>query len=111
LTYAWQDANQGCCSSLWLLFSVLLPKPIQAEHYEVNFIHSISAKPQQQPKNRRLSPLMTNSWQKIVAASSQAVSKSFLYFFALIFFTLTVASIFVYATFLPKVSKVKESGC
>ncbi len=42
-------------------------------------------------------------WQilvKIVAASSQAIWKPFFYFFALIFFTLTLATIFVFAGFL-----------
>ncbi len=95
LTYAWQDANQGRSSSLWLLFSVLLTKPIQAEHYEVIFTHSISAKPQKQPKNRPLSPLLTNFWEKNHRRIIASNFKVFLYFFALIFFTLTLATIFV----------------
>jgi hypothetical protein len=37
--------------------------------------------------------------------------KAFFLFFALIFFTLTLATIFVFASFLPKVSKVKEKVC
>ncbi len=49
-------------------------------------------------------------WKKIVAATSQAIKKPFIYFFALIFFTLTLATTFVSASFLPKVSKVKERG-
>jgi hypothetical protein len=74
------------------------------------FTHSISAKTPQRPKNRRLSPLLAN-FGKIVAASSQAIlNKPFFYFIALIFFTLTLASIFVSASFLPKISKVKERG-
>jgi hypothetical protein len=44
----------------------------------------------------------------MVATSSQAILKPYLLFFALIFFTLTLAKIFVSASFLPKVSKVKE---
>ncbi len=36
--------------------------------------------------------------------------KAFFLFFALIVFTLTQATIFVSASFLPKVSKVKERG-
>jgi hypothetical protein len=36
--------------------------------------------------------------------------KAFFLFFAVIFFTLTLATIFVSASFLPKVSKVKERG-
>jgi hypothetical protein len=36
--------------------------------------------------------------------------KVFFQFFALIFFTLTLATIFVSASFLPKVSQVKERG-
>jgi hypothetical protein len=32
-------------------------------------------------------------------------------FFALIFYTFTLAAMFVFARFLPKVSKVKERGC
>jgi hypothetical protein len=47
---------------------------------------------------------------KIVAASPQAIEKPLFYFLALIFFTLTLATIFVSASFLPKVSKVKERG-
>ncbi len=47
-------------------------------------------------------------WYKMVATSSQAIKKLIFYFFALIFFTLTLAMIFVSASFLPKVSKVKE---
>jgi hypothetical protein len=37
------------------------------------FTHSISAKPQQRPKNRRLSPLSTIFGKKIVAAKSQVI--------------------------------------
>jgi hypothetical protein len=38
------------------------------------------------------------------------IDKPFIYFFAMIVFTLTLATIFVSASFLPKVSKVKERG-
>jgi hypothetical protein len=37
------------------------------------FSHSILAKHQQRPKDRRLSPLLTKYGKKIVAASSQAI--------------------------------------
>jgi hypothetical protein len=49
------------------------PKPFQAGCSEDMFIHSISAKPQQRPKNRRLLLLLTKFGKKIVAASSQAI--------------------------------------
>jgi hypothetical protein len=42
------------------------PKPIQAGHKEDMFTHSISAKPQQRPKKRRLSPLLTNFGKKLL---------------------------------------------
>jgi hypothetical protein len=43
-----------------------VPKPIQAGHYEDIFTHSISAKPQQRPKNGQLSPLLTNFGKKLL---------------------------------------------
>jgi hypothetical protein len=71
------------------------------------FTHSIALKPQHRPKNRWLSPLLTNFGKKCcryIAGNLEA----FYLFFALIFFTLTLATIFVSACFLPMVSKVKE---
>jgi hypothetical protein len=74
------------------------------------FTHSISAKPQQRPKNSRLSPLLTNFGKKLLLLHRRQFKSLFFYFLALIFFTLTLATIFVSASFLPKVSKVKERG-
>jgi hypothetical protein len=74
------------------------------------FSHSISAKPQQRPKNRRLSLLLTNFGKKLLPRHRMQFLSLFSIFFALIFFTLTLAIIFVSAIFLPKVSKVKERG-
>jgi hypothetical protein len=51
-------------------------------------------------KTRRLSPLSTNFGKKSLP----------LHRFSLIVFTLTLATIFVSGSFLPKVSKVKERG-
>jgi hypothetical protein len=72
------------------------------------FTHSFALKPQQQPKNRRLSPILTNFGKKSLPLHIRQFKRLFIYFFALIFFTLTLAMIFVSASFLPKVSKVKE---
>ncbi len=47
-------------------------------------------------------------WQILVKIIALFIPGAFLYFFALIFFTWTQATIFVSASFLPKVSKVKE---
>jgi hypothetical protein len=71
------------------------------------FSHSISAKPLQRPKNRQLSPLLTNFGKKLLPLHRRRFKGLFYIFFALIFFTLTI---FVSASFLPKVSKVKERG-
>jgi hypothetical protein len=68
------------------------------------FTHSIALKPQQRPKNRRLSLILTNFGKKSLPLHRRRF-KSTIYFFALIFFTLTLATIFVSASFLPKVSK------
>jgi hypothetical protein len=46
------------------IFLKNVPKPIQAGYYEDIFTQSISAKPQQRPKNRRLLPLLTNFGKK-----------------------------------------------
>jgi hypothetical protein len=70
------------------------------------FPHSISAKPQQRPKNCRLSLFLTKNHCGFITGNL----KAFLSFLALIFFTLTLATIFVSASFLSKVSKVKETG-
>jgi hypothetical protein len=69
------------------------------------FTHSIALKPQQWPKNRRLSPLLTN-FGKNHCRYIAGDLKAFYLFFCFDF--LTLATIFVSATFLPKVSKVKE---
>jgi hypothetical protein len=74
------------------------------------FTHSISAKPQQWPKNSQLLSLLTNFGKKLLPLHRRQFKSLFFYFFALIFFTLTLATIFVSASFLPKVSKVKERG-
>jgi hypothetical protein len=74
------------------------------------FTHSISAKPQQQSKNRRLLPLLTNFGKKLLPLHRKPFKSLFFYFFALIFFPWTQATIFVSASFLPKISKVKERG-
>jgi hypothetical protein len=64
------------------------------------FTHSILAKLQQRPKNRRLSPLLTKNFGKKNCCRFIAGDlKAFLFFFALIFFTLTLATIFVFASF------------
>jgi hypothetical protein len=69
------------------------PKPIQAGHQEDLFTHSISAKPQQRPKNRRLLPLLTNFGKQSLPLHSRRF-KSFFSIFLLIFFPLTLATIF-----------------
>jgi hypothetical protein len=74
------------------------------------FTHSISARPQQQPKNRQLSPLLTNFGKKLLPLHRRRFKSFFSIFVVLIFFTLTLATIFVSASFLPKVSEVKERG-
>jgi hypothetical protein len=74
------------------------------------FTQSILAKPQQQPKNRRLLPLLTNFCKKLLPLHCRQFKSLLFHFFALIFFTLTLAANFVSASFLPKVSKVKERG-
>jgi hypothetical protein len=58
----WESPNSDEGHTLWysLYVRTLWPNHIQAGHKEDNFTHSISAKPQQRPKNRRLSPLLTN---------------------------------------------------
>jgi hypothetical protein len=86
-----------------------VPKPIQAGHYEDIFTLSISAKPQQRPKNHQLSLLLTNFGKKSLPVHRRRFKRLFS-IFSLIFFTLTLAAIFVSASFLPKVSKVKERG-
>jgi hypothetical protein len=70
------------------------------------FTHSITAK----PKNRRLSPLLTNFGKESWPLHRWRFKSLFFYIFALIFFTLILATIFVSASFLQKVSKVKERG-
>jgi hypothetical protein len=62
------------------------------------FTHSISAKPLQRLKNRRLSQFLTNFGKKISRRQlkSQAV------------FTLTLPTTFTIAGFLQQVSKVKK---
>jgi hypothetical protein len=74
------------------------------------FTQSMSAKPQQRPKNRRLSPLVPNFGKKSLPLHHMRFKSLFIHFFALIFFKLTLATIFVSASFLPMVSKVKERG-
>jgi hypothetical protein len=74
------------------------------------YTHSISAKPQQRPKNHRLLPLLTYFGKKLLPLQRRQFKSLFFYFFALIFFLLNLATIFVSASFLPKVSKVKERG-
>ncbi len=51
--------------------------------------------------------ILVNNRCRFIAGDLKAF---FFYFFALIFFLLTLATIFVSASFLPKVSKVKERG-
>ncbi len=83
------------------------PNPIHTGHWKDMFTHSISQKPQQRPKNCRLSPLLTI----LVKNHCHFITgdlKAFFYFYALIFFTFVLATMFVSASFLPKVSKVKE---
>jgi hypothetical protein len=74
------------------------------------FTHSISAKLQQRPKKRRLLPLLANFGKKLLPLHRRRFKSLFVYCFALIFFTLTPATSFVSASFLTKVSKVKERG-
>jgi hypothetical protein len=74
------------------------------------FTHGISAKPQQRPKNHRLLPLLTNFGKKSLPLHRRRFESLFFYFFAFIFFILTLATIFVSASFLQKVTKVKERG-
>jgi hypothetical protein len=74
------------------------------------FTQSISAKPLQGPKNRRLSPLSTH-FVNLSRLHRGRFKTLFSISFALIFNTLTLATIFVFASFLPKVSKVMERGC
>jgi hypothetical protein len=45
------------------------------------FTHSISAKPQQQPKNLRLSPLLTNFGKKSLPLHRRQFKSLFIYFF------------------------------
>jgi hypothetical protein len=65
------------------------------------FTHSISAKPQQRPKNHRI--LVKNRCRFIAGDL-----KAFFLFFCFDFVTLTLTTIFVSASFLPKVPKVTE---
>jgi hypothetical protein len=74
------------------------------------FTPSISAKPQQRAKNRRLLPLLTNFGKKLLLLHRRQFDSLFFYFFPLIFFTLTLATIFVSTSFLPTVSKVKREA-
>ncbi len=74
------------------------------------FTHSISAKPQQRPKNSRLLPLLINVGKQLLPLHGRRFKSLLFNFFALIFFSLTLAMIFVSASFLPKVSKVKKRG-
>jgi hypothetical protein len=74
------------------------------------FTHSISAQPQQRPKICRLSPLLTNFCKKLLLLHGRQFKSHVFFFFALIFFKLILAMIFVSAGFLPKVSKIKERG-
>jgi hypothetical protein len=69
------------------------------------FTHSISAKPEQQPKNRRLSPLLTNFGKKWLLLYRRGFESLLSIFFALIFFTLTLATIFVSASFCQRSQK------
>jgi hypothetical protein len=64
------------------------------------FLLSISAKPQKRPKNSRLLPFLTNFDKKLLPLHHRRF-KAFFLFFALIFFTLTLATIFLSASFLP----------
>jgi hypothetical protein len=66
------------------------------------FTHSISAKPQQRPKNRQLLPLLTNLGKQSLPLQSRQFKSLFLNFFALIFFPLTLATIFISASFSQK---------
>jgi hypothetical protein len=74
------------------------------------FTHSISAKPQQRPKSRRLLSLSTNFGKKSLPLHNRRFKSLFSIFLLLILFPLTLATIFVSASFLPKVSKVREIG-
>jgi hypothetical protein len=74
------------------------------------FTQSISAKPQQWPKNRRLLLLLTNFGKKTLPLHRFIASKSFFLFLCFVYLPLTLAKIFVFASFFPKVSKVKERG-
>jgi hypothetical protein len=56
--------------------------------------------PQQRPKNCRLLPLLTNFGKKSLPLHRRRLKS--IYFFALIFFTLTLATIFVSASFFVK---------
>ncbi len=78
-------------SGIKIVFFLNGPKPIQAGHL---FTHSISAKPQQRPKNPWLSPLLTNFGKKSLSLHLRWFESLFSYFFALILFTLTLATIF-----------------
>jgi hypothetical protein len=73
------------------------------------FTHGISEKPQQRQKTADF----RRYWQILVKNHCRFIAgylKPFFLFFALIFFTLTLATIFVSASFLPKVSQVKVRG-
>jgi hypothetical protein len=67
--------------------------------------HSISAKPQQWPKNRQLLPLLTNFEKKLLPLHSRRFISFFFHLFALMFFPLTLAMLFVSASFLPRSQK------
>jgi hypothetical protein len=75
------------------------------------FTHSVSAKPQQRPKNRQLALLMTNFGKEIIAASWQVISKNFFYVLCLNFIYIDPTSdCYLCKFFLQIVSKLKERG-
>jgi hypothetical protein len=74
------------------------------------FTHSISAKPQQRPENRQLSPLLTNFGKKWLLLHRRRCKILFFIFFGFDFLHIDPGNDFCFCKFLPKVSKVKERG-
>jgi hypothetical protein len=86
------------------------PKPIQAGHLRSCFYSWYISKALAATKNHRLSPLLTN-FNKKSSSLHRRRFKGFLFFCCDFLHIDHSNNCFVFANFLPKVSKVKERGC
>jgi hypothetical protein len=72
------------------------------------FTHSISAKPQQQPKNCRLSPLLTNFGKKLLPLYRRGFKSLFYLFICFDFLYIDPSNDFCFCKFFAKGLKSEE---